>query len=137
MRKTALGCTILEGHDIADLPLVSENSEILEREIKRIEQEGGKVKSVNGKTGEVNITKSDVGLSNVDNVKQASKAEFDGHKADYIHHTGYGVASGTNAKTITLNPIPSDYVDIMAQIFSCRVKEVVTTLSCKERVKRC
>ena len=32
-RKTKLGCTILEGNDIADLPTVSENNEILEEEI--------------------------------------------------------------------------------------------------------
>ena len=70
MRKTALGCTILEGHDIADLPLISENSEILEREIKRIEQEGGKVKSVNGKTGEVVLKGEDIKLNSGKNVEE-------------------------------------------------------------------
>lgn len=37
------------------------------------------VTSVAGKTGVVTVTKSDVGLSNVDNVKQATKTEFDNH----------------------------------------------------------
>jgi parallel beta-helix repeat protein len=33
------------------------------------------------------VTKSDVGLGNVDNVKQATKAEFDAHKADGASHS--------------------------------------------------
>ena len=37
----------------------------------------GNVDSVNGKTGVVEITKEDIGLNNVDNVKQASKVEHD------------------------------------------------------------
>jgi parallel beta-helix repeat protein len=44
------------------------------------------VKSVAGKTGAVTVSKSDVGLGNVDNVKQATKAEFDAHKADGTQH---------------------------------------------------
>lgn len=40
------------------------------------------VKSVNGKVGEVLINKTDVGLSNVDNVKQATKLELDNHLTD-------------------------------------------------------
>jgi hypothetical protein len=47
------------------------------------------VKSVAGKTGIVTVSKSDVGLGNVDNVKQASKTEFDEHKADYADLKGY------------------------------------------------
>lgn len=37
MKKTRLGCTILEGNDVANLPLVSQNSEILDAEIKKVE----------------------------------------------------------------------------------------------------
>lgn len=44
------------------------------------------VKSVAGKTGHVTLTKDDVGLSNVDNVKQASKTEFDSHNNDTTRH---------------------------------------------------
>ena len=44
------------------------------------------VKSVAGKTGHVTLTKDDVGLSNVDNVKQASKTEFDSHDNDTTRH---------------------------------------------------
>lgn len=48
MRKTKLGCTILEGHDIADLPLVSQNAEILEAEIeKKVDKVAGKGLSTN------------------------------------------------------------------------------------------
>lgn len=43
MRKTKLGCTILEGHDIADLPLVSENAEILEAEIERVDKKASNI----------------------------------------------------------------------------------------------
>ncbi|QUH18438.1 hypothetical protein [Alkaliphilus sp. B6464] len=51
MRKTALGCTILEGNDIADLPLVSENSEILEAELaKKVDKVAGKGLSTNDYT---------------------------------------------------------------------------------------
>ena len=52
------------------------------------------VSSVNSKTGAVTLSKSDVGLGNVDNVKQASKTEFDAHKAAYI--VVHGVARGTS-----------------------------------------
>ena len=44
------------------------------------------VTSVAGKTGAVTLTKSDVNLSNVDNVKQASKTEFDTHATDTTRH---------------------------------------------------
>ncbi len=44
------------------------------------------VKSVAGKTGNVTLTKNDVGLSNVDNVKQASKTEFVSHNNDTTRH---------------------------------------------------
>lgn len=44
------------------------------------------VTSVAGRTGAVVVSKSDVGLSNVDNIKQASKTEFDAHLADYATH---------------------------------------------------
>ena len=44
------------------------------------------VTSVAGRTGAVTLTKIDVGLGNVDNVKQASKTEFDTHQADNTAH---------------------------------------------------
>lgn len=44
------------------------------------------VLSVNGKTGVVILTKNDIGLSNVDNIKQASKTDFDNHNDDHIRH---------------------------------------------------
>ena len=48
------------------------------------------VTSVNSKTGAVTVSKSDVGLSNVDNVKQATKTEFDAHKAEKATQDKYG-----------------------------------------------
>ena len=44
------------------------------------------VSSVNGKTGAVVLSKSDIGLGNVDNVQQASKTEFDTHDTDDVRH---------------------------------------------------
>ncbi len=210
-RKTKLGCTILEGNDIADLPIVSENSEILEDEIlknskerhnhtnkkvldnlsedtegslqykgedvgkgdmtkaeydadgdgkidiannsekldgqlpeyyarkkdvtdinnkvdielkKKVDKvtgkqlstndytdeekqklsgievgaEKNKVTSVNNKTGAVKITKSDVGLGNVDNIQQATKMEFNGHTGDTTKHITSTERNRWNAK---------------------------------------
>lgn len=39
------------------------------------------------------------------------------HKADNVSHVAYGIASGTNDKTISLSPAPSAYVDGMALAF--------------------
>lgn len=55
--------------------------------------------------------------SKLSNAPGDIKARFAGHEADYVKHAGYGVASGTNAKTITLNPPPTAYVDGMAISF--------------------
>ncbi|MDM5320925.1 phage baseplate upper protein [Bacillus pumilus] len=41
----------------------------------------------NNKSNPHSVTKSQVGLGNVDNIKQASKADFDSHVADKILHT--------------------------------------------------
>jgi methylphosphotriester-DNA--protein-cysteine methyltransferase len=57
------------------------------------------VKSVAGKTGIVTLSKSDVGLSNVDNVQQASKAEFDSHNQDFTRHITEEERTAWNNKT--------------------------------------
>jgi hypothetical protein len=44
------------------------------------------------------LTKADVGLGNVDNVKQASKTEFDAHKADAVKHITTGERTRWNNK---------------------------------------
>lgn len=44
------------------------------------------VTSVAGKTGNVVLSKNDVGLSNVDNVKQATQTDFDTHLSDNVSH---------------------------------------------------
>ena len=57
------------------------------------------VKSVAGKTGAVTLAKGDVGLGSVDNIKQATKAEFDSHNGDTIKHITAAERTGWNAKT--------------------------------------
>jgi hypothetical protein len=43
------------------------------------------------------------------------KQRFVSHSADYVKHPGFGVATGTaNAYALTLDPIPTAYVDGMA-----------------------
>lgn len=56
------------------------------------------VKSVNGKIGAVILGKSDVGLGNVDNVKQASKSEFDTHANDSDKHITANERTDWNSK---------------------------------------
>ncbi|WP_040194753.1 hypothetical protein [Clostridium culturomicium] len=58
-----------------------------------------KVQSVNGMTGAVTLNKSHVGLGNVDNVKQASKSEFDTHHGDNTRHITTAERSTWNART--------------------------------------
>lgn len=55
--------------------------------------------SVNGMTGTVTLNKSHVGLSNVDNVQQASKAEFNTHNADTTKHITAAERTTWNART--------------------------------------
>lgn len=57
------------------------------------------VKSVAGKTGDVTLSKSDVGLSNVDNIKQASKTEFDAHNNDTTQHITSAERTAWNNKS--------------------------------------
>nr|WP_309101688.1 hypothetical protein [Fredinandcohnia onubensis] len=57
------------------------------------------VTSVAGKTGAVTLTKNDVGLSNVDNVQQAPKADFDNHNGDNTRHITSGERTAWNNKT--------------------------------------
>ncbi|WP_404988163.1 hypothetical protein [Clostridium culturomicium] len=58
-----------------------------------------KVQSVNGMTGAVTLNKSHVGLGNVDNVRQASKSEFDTHHGDNTRHITAAERSTWNART--------------------------------------
>lgn len=57
------------------------------------------VQSVNGMTGTVTINKSNVGLSTVDNVQQASKTEFNTHNSDATKHITASERIAWNAKT--------------------------------------
>ena len=100
-----------EGTDVVNIDDLNGNMDILDAEVaKKVDKVSGKglstndytneeknklsgiqsgaqvntVTSVAGKTGAVVVSKSDVGLSNVDNVKQASKTEFDSHAAKKV-----------------------------------------------------
>ena len=57
------------------------------------------VQSVAGKVGAVTLNKSDVGLGNVDNIQQATKAEFNSHNADTTKHITAAERTDWNAKT--------------------------------------
>lgn len=91
------------------------------------------VTSVNNKIGAVTLTKADVGLSSVDNVRQATKAEFDAHVANTNNPHGvtkaqvglgnvqnYGIATQAEAQAGTSN---SKYMTPL------RTKEAITALT--------
>jgi len=55
-------------------------------------------------------TKTDVGLGNVDNVKQASKTEFDAHVAEFNAH----LADNTNPHNVTKSQVGLSKVENMS-----------------------
>lgn len=63
------------------------------------EDAGGNVESVNGQTGEVVLTKSDVGLGNVDNTSDADKPISTATQSA-LNNKQAKLVSGTNIKTI-------------------------------------
>lgn len=74
--------------------IVNENGEVVNKDGTL----AGGVQSVNAKKGNVAIDKDDVGLSNVDNVKQASKEEFNNHVNNTVVHTTQAEKDSWNAK---------------------------------------
>lgn len=58
--------------------------------------QNGSVSSVNGRTGDVILTKNDVELNYVENVKQASETEFNLHQADNKLHLTDGDRDNIN-----------------------------------------
>lgn len=83
------------------------------------------VTSVNDKTGAVTITKADVGLGNVGNVKQASKEEHDNlqkqvtsHKADYTSHIEDDSAHGIGDKSTLKTTEKSTIVGALNELFT-------------------
>ncbi|KZN96173.1 hypothetical protein AZI98_08910 [Aeribacillus pallidus] len=67
----------------------------------------------NGKvpSSQLNITKSQVGLGNVDNVKQASKTEFDAHANDTIRHVTQADKDRWNAMLPASNYTAADVLN--------------------------
>lgn len=56
-------------------------------------------------------------ITKAENVKTSDGRTVAAHLADGTSHVFYGVASGTNAKTITLNPAPTSLVEGFALSF--------------------
>ena len=56
------------------------------------------------------VTKSQVGLSNVDNVKQASKAEFDAHAGDNNRHVSASEKANWNSKANGTHTHPTSQI---------------------------
>ena len=99
MRQTRLGCTILEGHDVADLPLVSQNAEILDNAIKDLEDEIGNLNAdgitlPDGKTISEKFEEIETEIGNIEELDTDTKSniiaaineiyqEIVAHKADY------------------------------------------------------
>ena len=56
------------------------------------------------------VTKSQIGLSNVDNVKQASKAEFDAHAGDNNRHVSASEKANWNSKASGTHSHPTSQI---------------------------
>lgn len=56
------------------------------------------------------VTKAQVGLSNVDNVKQASKAEFDAHAGDNNRHVSASEKANWNSKASGIHSHPTNQI---------------------------
>src|SRR5699024_6132501 len=64
-------------------------------------ESGGILEHVGSRNNPHNVTKTQVGLGNVDNTKQASKTEFDNHNSDTTKHITASERSAWNAKETT------------------------------------
>ncbi len=87
----------VDGNDTFNIEtMMNDNWDKIDEKVAMVNNEGkvvnkdgsptGEVLSVNDKKGNVQLGKNDVGLGNVDNVKQASKTDFDNHVADNTKH---------------------------------------------------
>ena len=56
------------------------------------------------------VTKAQIGLSNVDNVKQASKAEFDAHAGDNNRHVSASEKANWNSKASGIHSHPTNQI---------------------------
>jgi len=87
---------IIEGKQLSSNDYTTDEKEKLEG----IETGAQKntVVSVAGKTGAVKLSKNDIGLNNVENIRQANKTEFDEHKTDNVRHVTATERTAWNAK---------------------------------------
>lgn len=86
-----------------DDPVTEDDFNRIERGIKGayegLEEKGNEITEHEEKRNNPhNVNKGQVGLSNVDNVKQATKAEFDSHDSDKTRHITASERSSWNAK---------------------------------------
>lgn len=76
------------------------------------------VTTVAGRTGAVVLTKTDVGLSNVDNVKQASKVEHDTLNGTVTTHLADEAAHGIGDKATLLTTNKASIVGALNELFT-------------------
>jgi hypothetical protein len=76
------------------------------------------VTTVNAKTGNVSLTKSDIGLGNVDNVQQASKTEFNELKQSTLSHSADDMAHGIGDKTTLQTTNNTTIVGAINELFT-------------------
>lgn len=73
------------------------------------------VTSVAGKTGAISLAKGDVGLPNLDNVKQATKVEFDAFKSDTVSQMK-DISINIKTKGARVDGIADDTIAVQAAI---------------------
>ncbi len=82
--------------------------DVLDNKIKSIQIP---VKSVNTKTGDIVLKAEDIKMANGKTIEERVTS----HEADDVNHISYAVATGSaNTYAVTLNPVPTAYVDGMA-----------------------
>lgn len=64
----------------------------------------------NNKNNPHEVTKSQIGLSNVDNVKQSSKTEFDAHAGDNNRHVSASEKANWNSKASGIHSHPTNQI---------------------------
>lgn len=95
-------------HPILDYVLISDindNMDVLDEAVGELKEGSTVIEELETEnktlSGAINEVKNDLGS----------------HKADYIHHLGFGDATGINAKVITLDPAPTSYKNGMGIAF--------------------
>lgn len=85
--------------DNADISVINDNFSKIAEAVETLEEHAANTDNPH------DVTAADVGLGNVDNVKQATKAEFNQHVSDKTLHTKmvFGTYTGTGEQERTIN----------------------------------